>query len=83
MKPTKFKEANLELKRPSSMTDEECGSLWVHSDGDQLISCWKLTFWEKVSIILNGKVWLGVMGSSQPPVWLDARSTVFTKPKKG
>lgn len=38
----KFKEANKNLSKPENMTDEECGSLWVYSDGRQCISCWRL-----------------------------------------
>lgn len=31
MKPIKFKEANRQLQKPSSMTDEECKPLWVYT----------------------------------------------------
>jgi len=30
MKPLHFKEATVELKKPASMTDDECGSLFIH-----------------------------------------------------
>lgn len=29
MKPIKFEQANKNLLKPESMTDEECSSLWV------------------------------------------------------
>lgn len=76
----KFKEANKNLLKPESMTDEECGSLWVYSDGRQCISCWRLTWKERIKALLFGKVWLSVLcGYTQPPVWLACDGTVFIK----
>lgn len=78
LNPIKFKEANKNLLKPDSMTDEECGSLWVYSDGWQCISCWKLTIRQRLAALLHGRVWLSVIGgSTQPPVWLDCGKTVF------
>lgn len=59
MIPMKFEEANRCLTKPADMTDEECGSLWVYSDGHDCVSCWKLTFRERISVLLFGRVWLG------------------------
>ena len=78
MTPIKFKEANMNLLRPHNMTKEECSSLWVYSDGRQCISCWKLSWKQRLKALLFGKVWLSVLsGSTQPPVWLDCDNTVF------
>lgn len=78
MKPIKFKEANKNLSKPNSMSDEECGSLWVFSDGQQCISCWKLNFKQRLSALFRGKVWLSVLsGKTQPPVWLQCYKTPF------
>lgn len=33
MNPIKFEQSNRELTKPESMTDEECGSLHVFTDG--------------------------------------------------
>jgi len=80
MEPIKFNEMNGQLNKPKSMTDDECGPLYVHSDGVQLVSCWKMTFKERIAALLYGKVWLGVVsGTTQPPVWLTCRKTVFEK----
>lgn len=79
----KFKEANKNLLKPESMTDEECGSLWVYSDGRQCISCWRLTWKERIKALIFGKVWLSVLsGYTQPPVWLACDDTVFVKEGK-
>lgn len=80
VKPIKFEEANKNLLKPLSMTDEECSSLWVYSDGEQCISCWKLGWKERIAALLFGKVWLSVLsGSTQPPVWIDSCKTVFER----
>lgn len=84
MKPKFFKEASVELKKPESMTDSECGSLWVHQTKDgQCISLWTAPFWTRLKFLFHGNLWLGVLsGSSQPPVWLDITKTVFLDKKE-
>ena len=76
--PVKFPEANRNLLKPDNMTDDECGSLWVHTDGVTCISCWKLSWRARLSALFHGRVWLAVLsGGTQPPVWIDATKTVF------
>lgn len=83
MKPIKFKEATKNLLKPENMTDEECSSLWVYNDGQECVSCWRLTWKERIKALLFGKVWLGVLsGFTQPPVWLVCDKTVFTQEDK-
>lgn len=61
------------------MTDKECASLHVWSDGNQCVSCWKPTFKERLNILFGGKVWLGVLsGKTQPPVFVSS-IRVFNK----
>lgn len=80
MKAVKFKEANKNLLKPSSMTDEECGTLWVFTDEKRCISCWKMTWKERLKALFFGKVWLSVYsGQTQPPVWLLCDKTAFNK----
>ena len=79
MKPVKFPEANKNLLKPQNMSEKECGSLWVFNDGNQCISCWKMTWKQRIKAIFWGRVWLSVMsGQTQPPVWVDCDKTVFT-----
>ena len=83
MKPIKFKEANKNLLKPQNMTDEECSSLWVYTDSKECISCWKMSFKQRLSALFYGKVWLSVLsGQTQPPVWLDCANTVFKSDNK-
>ena len=80
MKAIKFKQANRNLLKPNSMTDEECKSLWVFTDNRECISCWKLSFKQRLSALFFGTVWLSVLsGGTQPPVWLNCTRTVFKK----
>jgi len=82
--PVKFPEANKNLLKPESMTDEECASLWVYSDGRQCISCWKLGFIDRMKALLFGRIWLGVLsGDTQPPVWILCQKSVFDHNKEG
>lgn len=83
MKPIKFKEATKNLLKPENMTDEECSPLWVYNDGRECVSCWRLTWKERIKALLFGKVWLGVLsGFTQPPVWMVCDKTVFTQEDK-
>lgn len=83
LKPIKFPEATKNLGKPESMTDEECGSLWIFNDKKQCISCWKVPFWKRVKMLWHGKVWIGVIsGVTQPPIWVDVKNTVFPKEEK-
>lgn len=80
IEPIKFPEANKNLLKPDNMTDEECSSLWVYTDGRECVSCWKLNFRQRLSVLIHGKIWLGVLsGYTQPPVWLDCNNTVFVE----
>ena len=71
MRPIKFKYHNKTLLKPQRMTDEECGSLPVHADGESCVSCWRLGFFERVRALVFGRIWLTVYGGvTQPPVSL-------------
>ena len=45
----------------------EIGELPTYSDGERNISCWKLSWRERMYALFTGKVWLTVWGM-QPPV---------------
>ena len=80
MYPIKFKEANRVLLRPSNMTDDECKPLWVYTDRKECVSCWKLTWMDRIKALLFGKVWLIVLsGDTQPPVALMCEDSAFVK----
>jgi len=83
MEPIKFEQANKELLKPLGMTDEECGSLPIYTDGKECISLWKMTWRERFSALFFGKIWLSVhSGYTQPPVWLMAAKEIFKEVKQ-
>ena len=64
------------------MTDEECSSLPVCTDGHQCVSCWKSGLWGRIKFLFRGKIWLSVLsGETQPPVWVTPHDP-FTKNKE-
>ena len=83
MKPIKFKEATKNLLKPSSMTDDECSSLWVHCDGKECTSCWKMNWKDRIRAVLHGRIWLSVLsGNTQPPVCVSCAKTIFVEVKE-
>lgn len=70
MKPVNFREVNKTLGKPASMSDDECGSLPVYTNGEHCISCWKAdSFLERVRLLITGRIFLTVVsGDTQPPV---------------
>jgi hypothetical protein len=78
MEPVKFSEATKNLLKPSGMTDDECKSLWVFSDGQVCVSRWRLSWKDRLRLLWYGHVWLTVhSGFTQPPVRLDSIKSVF------
>ncbi len=77
MKPIDFPQRTFTLTKPMSMTGEECGSLPAYRGENEIISCWRPTWRERLSILIHGRVWLRVMGTAHPPVLLEATRTVF------
>jgi hypothetical protein len=78
MKPIKFDQANRDLLKPDSMTDEECASLPVFTDGQVCISLWRPTLLERISLLLFGRLWLYVLsGNTQPPVSILIERDIF------
>jgi len=83
MQPVSFPQANKTLNKPQGMTDAECGPLPVYNNGEMSISCWQMNWRERLSALFFGRVWLYVvMGSTQPPVALDAMKTIFKTEKQ-
>lgn len=70
-----FPQENLVLHPPSGMTADECAVLSAFAGQDSagwpvVITCWKLTAEELAEVQRTGRVWLGVLGQTMPPVWL-------------
>ena len=87
MKPIQFKYANRQLGAPSAsgllercdrrspleLHVEGIDPLPVWTDGEQCVSCWRISLWERLAALLFGRVWLAVLsGSTQPAVCVTA-----------
>lgn len=75
MKPVEFDEQNGNLVKPTSMTDEECGSLPCFRDGTSVVSMWELTEDELKQIQKTKCIYVTVIsGESSPPIRPDVFS---------
>jgi len=75
MKPCDFTESNTTLKPPPGQPDVV--PLKVHRSEDQVLSKWKASWRERLSILIFGTVWFYARGRTHPPIAIDARRTVF------
>lgn len=84
MFPTSFDESNAFLSKPEDLSDDQCVPLSVQSgllqpdDLPIILSCWKMTKEEQEEIAKTGRVWLGVLGNSMPPVLVAGIKPVVT-----
>lgn len=74
MIPTTFPQANKKLLAPKGMEDN-CGTLPVYCDGKLCISCWNLTWKERLKLLWTGNLWVYIIsGQTQPPIALDVEN---------
>ena len=79
-KPINVNEQTGVLQSPSGMEDE-VGTLpvaTVAAPHKQFVSCWRFNDEELEEIKKTGKFYVGVLGSSHPPVWIDAENPFLT-----
>ena len=81
MKPIDFDEANFTLRGgPAEKygTDTAVADLPTYKGDGMQISCWGMTWRERLSALFHGKAWLRVAGETHPPLALDCCATVFS-----
>ena len=70
--PTDFPQANTLWRgwkdRPGHPDVED---LRAFNDGDQQISCWRLTWFERLAVLFTGRVWASVLAQRQPPICIE------------
>ena len=66
MKPISTRECNQTMIGRGGVQNLPCRKL----DGF-IVSCWKLSVKERLKLLFTGRLWLLVMGGSQPPVCLE------------
>ena len=84
MKPIRFPEANGTLgggPAEAYGTEDDVVDLPVHRGSGMVISCWRLSLWERVKLLASGRVWLLVLArSTHAPVKLDIASPFLPQP---
>lgn len=72
MKPVRFEYSNKILQssgKEYSANVTGIVPLSVWTDGEQCVSCWKMSLRERLSALLFGRVWLALLsGETQSPV---------------
>jgi len=63
MKPIKFKESNITFAE--NQTEYQPLPAYKSDDGE-VISCWELTWRERIKVFLDGKIWLRVLTFGNP-----------------
>jgi hypothetical protein len=65
MKPIKFKEQNCTYaeNQPEYMP---LPAFRYNTRDGQVVSCWKLSFWERLRLLFTGKLWVSLMMFGQP-----------------
>lgn len=63
MEPIKFKGSNVTFAK----NQPEYLSLLTHkTDDGRVTSCWGLSFFERLKVLLTGKIWLSVLTFNKP-----------------
>jgi len=66
-KAVQFPEAKTFLRGGST----GAADLPIFTDGQQVVSCWQIPFLKRFKVLLTGRVWLCVRGTTHAPLWLD------------
>lgn len=69
MRPIEFKQQNTVFTAPDGMEDK-VEQLPAFCGEGQVISCWRMSFWERLKLLITGRLWFSVIGNAQPPIWL-------------
>lgn len=62
MKPVKFSYSNITFAK----NQPEYRPLPGWTDGNQVVSCWSLTWRERIHLLINGVLWIRQMTFGQP-----------------
>lgn len=86
MKPIPFKGQTIELQpNPNQLEIDglEVGTLPIYTDGEQCVSCWKMTFTERLKALWFGNVWIFIhSGRTQPPVAVSVERDIFVESQR-
>ena len=74
MKPIPFNEINCTYQGPKN---GELGNLDAYKGDGEVISKWKMTWRERLQVLLRGTVWVHALGEAIPPITLETYKTPF------
>jgi hypothetical protein len=78
MRGVEFKDQTRVLGKPTSMADEHCNSLPVkiteNGEYPSVESVWELSEDELLEVIESGRIRVGILGSSMPPIYLQVET---------
>lgn len=83
MKPIEFRGQNM-VYAENQPEYQKLPALLLDTPEGQVISCWKLSFFERVKILFTGKMWLALLSFNKPltPSYLTVnRKEVFSLPE--
>lgn len=66
MKPIKFKECNTTYAKNQPQYNPLSAYRDTYSSEGYVVSCWKMSFIERLRILFTGKLWVNMMMFSQP-----------------
>jgi hypothetical protein len=75
MKAENFTQANRLLEAPSNWDSDkrgECQPLPIYHGGGLMVSCWSLSWLERLRVLFSGRLWLTIVGDVHPAVALSA-----------
>lgn len=68
-----FRQSNLIMRGwEASEKGPKVHDLPVYRDKHQYISCWRLTWWERIEALVTGRIWIYVLGQAHPPIYPSA-----------
>jgi len=82
MKPVKFKHQNVVFAKDQKEY-QPLPALRIDSPNGEVVSCWKLSFTERLKIVFTGRIWLSLMTFNKPltPSYLAVnRKEIYSHP---
>jgi hypothetical protein len=77
MSPEQFPQAN-KILTPATTEGKDLEKLTVLTDGNQCLSCWRLSWRERLSALIFGRAWTCVFsGTTQPAMWIEVKRKVL------
>lgn len=84
MRAIKFKDANVDFAKNQ---DEyhTLPALRIGDDNDTIITCYKLTFWERFRVLFKGRIWMSELNfnrSLTPRMFSTKNTDLYTTTRK-